>query len=70
MGARRGHISQSTELGAKGIRRGTVDEEYAKRLLTRAARAGDDEAMGFCWSMFRMRILTKQELEATMGIYY
>ena len=26
----------------------------------------DDEVMGFCWSMFRTGILSKQELEATM----
>ena len=48
----------------EGIRRGTVDEEYAKRLPTRAARAGDDEAMGYCWSMFRMGILSKQVLDS------
>jgi TPR repeat protein len=65
-GARRGHINQSLELGVSGLNYGTVDKEYAVRLIVRAASAGDEEAMGICWKMFQAGLLLKKDLESTI----
>lgn len=65
-GARRGHINQSLELGVSGLNYGTVDKEYAVSLIVRAASAGDEEAMGICWKIYRAGLLPKKDLESTI----
>ena len=65
-GARLGNTNLCIELGVMGTQTGIIDVEESLKLIMTAAKAGDDEAMGFCWKFFRSGHLKKQDLETTM----